>query len=168
LRDSDTIARGGTTLGGDTVARLGGDEFIVCIPDITRGEYAAKVARRILDSLKTPFSLDGQEIFVAASIGISIFPHDGENGETLLKNADAAVYHAKDCGRGNFQFYNESMNAKAVERLSLENSLRKALERREMILHFQPQVDMSTGRVIGIEALVRWQNAELGMIYPGS
>jgi diguanylate cyclase (GGDEF)-like protein len=169
LRDSDTIARGGPAVStGDTVARLGGDEFIVCIPDIHRGEDAAKVARRILDSLKAPFLLQEHEVFVAGSIGISLYPHDGENVETLLKNADAAVYHAKDCGRGNFQFYDESMNAKALQRLSLENSLRKALERNEMLLHFQPQVDMETGRIIGIEALVRWRNPELGMVYPGT
>jgi predicted signal transduction protein with EAL and GGDEF domain len=150
------------------VARLGGDEFIVCIPDIQRGEDAAKVARRILESLKSPFSLQKHEIFVTGSIGISLYPHDGENVEALLKNADAAVDHAKDSGRGSFQFYDRSMNAKAVERLSLENSLRRALERNEMLLHFQPQVDMAKGKIVGIEALVRWQSPELGMVYPGT
>jgi diguanylate cyclase (GGDEF)-like protein/PAS domain S-box-containing protein len=169
LRDSDTIARGGPASGsGDTVARLGGDEFIVCIPDISRGEDAAKVARRILESLKAPFHLDGHEVVVSASIGIGLYPHDGQDVETLLRNADAAVNHAKDCGRGNFQFYDQSMNDKALQRLSLENSLRKALERDEMLLHFQPQVDMAAGRTIGIEALVRWRNPELGLLYPGT
>jgi diguanylate cyclase (GGDEF)-like protein/PAS domain S-box-containing protein len=169
LRESDTIARGGPArTEGDTVARLGGDEFIVCIPDIHRGEDAAKVARRVLESLKSPIVLDQGEVFAAGSIGISLYPHDGEDVETLLKNADAAVSHAKDCGRGNYQFYDESMNAKALQRLSMENSLRKALERDEMLLHFQPQVDMATGRIFGIEALVRWQNPELGMVYPGA
>jgi diguanylate cyclase (GGDEF)-like protein/PAS domain S-box-containing protein len=168
LRESDTIARGGPALGGDTVARLGGDEFIVCIPDITRGEDAAKVARRILESLKAPFRLADHEVFATGTIGISLYPHDGENVESLLKNADTAMNHAKEMGRGNFQFYDGSMNAKALQRLSMENSLRKALERDELLLHFQPQVDMTSGKIIGIEALVRWQNPELGMVYPGT
>jgi PAS domain S-box-containing protein len=169
LREGDTIARGSPAAPrGDTVARLGGDEFIVCIPDINRGEDAAKVACRVLDSLKSPFRLDEHEIFVTGSIGISLFPHDGEDVESLLKNADAAVYHAKDCGRGNYQFYDESMNVRALQRLSLEGSLRKALEREELVLHFQPQVDMRSGRIIGVEALVRWRHPELGLVAPGT
>jgi diguanylate cyclase (GGDEF)-like protein/PAS domain S-box-containing protein len=165
LRGSDTIARDS---GGDTVARLGGDEFIICLPEIGRGEDAAKVARRILDSLKTPFRLDEHEVFVTGSVGISLYPNDGETVEALLKNADAAMYHAKDSGRGNYQFYDESMNARAMQRLSMENRLRKALERQELLLHFQPQVDMDTGRIIGVEALVRWMNPDLGLVPPGS
>jgi diguanylate cyclase (GGDEF)-like protein/PAS domain S-box-containing protein len=163
LRGSDTIARGSS---GDTVARLGGDEFIICLSDINRGEDAAKVARRILDSLKTPFRLDEHEVFVTGSIGISLFPTDGENVEALLKNADAAMYHAKDSGRGTCQFYDESMNTRALQRLSMENKLRKALEKEELLLHFQPQVDLDTGTVVGVEALVRWQNPELGLVPP--
>jgi len=165
LRGSDTIARGSSS---DTVARLGGDEFIICLPEISRGEDAAKVASRILDSLKSPFRLDEHEVFATGSLGISLYPNDGETVEALLKNADAAMYHAKDSGRGNFQFYDESMNAKAMQRLSMENRLRKALERQELLLHFQPQVDMDTGRIIGVEALARWMNPDLGLVPPGS
>ena len=122
----------------------------------------------ILDSLKNPFRLDEHEVFATGSVGISLYPNDGETVEALLKNADAAMYHAKDSGRGNYQFYDESMNAKAMLRLSMENKLRKALERQELLLHYQPQLDMDTGRIIGVEALVRWMNPDLGLVPPGS
>src|SRR5207245_177509 len=134
---------------GETVARLGGDEFIVSLTEIARGEDAARVARRILDSLQEPFRLDEHEVAITTSIGISVFPNDGGDVETLLKNADTAMYHAKDAGRNCFQFYSTAMNAAAVERLTLENSLRKALERGEFLLHFQPLVDLDAGTIIG-------------------
>jgi diguanylate cyclase (GGDEF)-like protein/PAS domain S-box-containing protein len=167
LRSTDTIARGDPLASTDTVARLGGDEFIVTITDIARGEDAAKIARRILESLNDPFKLEEHEVFITGSIGISLFPHDGQDVETLLKNADSAMYHAKDAGRATYQFYNASMNASALQRLAMENSLRKALERQEFVLHFQPLMDVATGRIIGAEALVRWRHPELGMVSPG-
>ncbi len=166
LRSTDTIARGDPMASTDTVARLGGDEFIVTITDIARGEDAAKIARRVLDCLDEPFKLEAHEVVVTGSIGISLFPHDGSDVETLLKNADSAMYHAKDAGRGTYQFYSKSMNAAAFQRLALENSLRKALDREELLLHFQPQVDVTTGTIFGAEALVRWKHPELGMVSP--
>jgi diguanylate cyclase (GGDEF)-like protein/PAS domain S-box-containing protein len=166
LRSTDTIARGDPLASSDTVARLGGDEFILTINDIARGEDAAKIARRIMEALNEPFKLEEQEVFVTGSIGISLFPHDGKDADTLLKNADSAMYHAKDAGRGTYQFYNASMNAAALQRLAMENSLRKALERQEFLLHFQPQIDVATGRIIGAEALVRWRHPDLGMVAP--
>ncbi len=167
LRSTDTIARGDPLASSDTVARLGGDEFIVTITDIARGEDAAKIARRVMEALNEPFKLEEHEVFVGASIGISLFPHDGKDADTLLKNADSAMYHAKDAGRGTYQFYNKSMNEAALQRLAMENSLRRALERQEFLLHFQPQIDVVTGRIIGAEALVRWRHPELGMVSPG-
>ncbi len=166
LRSTDTIARGDPLASGDSVARLGGDEFIVTITDIARGEDAARIARRIMDAMNEPFKLEEHEVFVTVSIGISLYPHDGKDVETLLKNADSAMYHAKDAGRGTYQFYNASMNAAAFQRLAMENSLRKALERQEFLLHFQPQIDVATGGIIGAEALVRWRHPELGMVSP--
>jgi len=166
LRSSDTVARGDPMASSDTVARLGGDEFIVSITDITRGEDAAKVARRILDALHEAFRLDAHEVVITGSIGISVFPNDGGDAETLLKNADAAMYHAKDAGRNGFQFYSGSMNAAAFQRLSLENSLRKALERGEFQLHFQPQIDVDAGTIFGAEALIRWRHPDLGLVSP--
>jgi diguanylate cyclase (GGDEF)-like protein/PAS domain S-box-containing protein len=168
LRSSDTLARGGEPQSAaDTVARLGGDEFIVSISDLNRGEDAAKVARRILDSLSEPFRLDEHEVVITASIGISVFPADGTDVETLLKNADTAMYHAKDSGRNAFQFYSGSMNAAAFQRLALENSLRKAIEREELMLYYQPQIDIDTGRIVGAEALIRWRHPDLGLVSPG-
>ncbi len=166
LRSSDTIARGDRTAADDAVARLGGDEFIVSLDEIVRGEDAAKVAHRILDALQEPFRLDEHEVAITGSIGISVFPNDGTDVETLLKNADTAMYHAKDAGRNCYQFYSNAMNASAVERLSLENNLRKALERGEFLLHYQPLVDVDAGRIMGAEALIRWRHATLGLVPP--
>jgi diguanylate cyclase (GGDEF)-like protein/PAS domain S-box-containing protein len=168
LRSTDTIARGDPLASSDTVARLGGDEFIVTITDIARGEDAAKIAQRVMEALNEPFKLEEHEVFITGSIGISLFPHDGKDVETLLKNADSAMYHAKDAGRGTYQFYNASMNAAALQRLSMENGLRRAIERQEFLLHFQPQIDVATGTIFGAEALVRWIHPDLGMVSPGT
>ena len=152
---------------GDTVARLGGDEFILLLPGIARAEDIAKVAEKILDSLRLPFRLEGRDLFVTASIGLSLYPEDGLDGETLVKNADIAMYRAKEQGRDNYQLYTHAMNERAVERLALESSLRKALAHGELLLHYQPLLDLSTGRVHGVEALLRWEHPESGIVYPG-
>ncbi len=167
IRVSDSLSRREVSELGGTVARLGGDEFIVLLPDISRAEDTAKIARRILDAFQASFDIDETEIFISTSIGISIFPQDGADPEELLKNADVALYHAKDSGRNNFQFYSPSLNDAAFQRLSLESSLRKALERDEFVVHYQPQVHAREGRMMGVEALIRWNHPDLGMVYPG-
>ncbi len=151
---------------GDTVARLGGDEFIVLLPVVYEGHDAAKVAQRIIEALAQPFELDGHELVVTTSIGISLYPADGDNIETLVKNADTAMYRAKEQGNSIYRFYSSAMNAAALERLTLENGLRKALKREELVIHYQPIIDLYTGDIIGMEALVRWQHPELGLVSP--
>jgi diguanylate cyclase (GGDEF)-like protein len=148
------------------VARLGGDEFTVIIPGLTHPEDAAKLARRILSSLAHPIRVAGQEIFVNASIGIAIYPDDGEDLETLLMHADTAMYKAKEQGGSSYQAYSRAMNASALQRLTLENALRRALEREEFELQYQPIVDARTGAPTGAEALVRWRHPELGLLLP--
>lgn len=152
---------------GDTVARLGGDEFILLLPGIGRADDVAKVAEKVLDSLRLPFRIEGRDLFVTASIGISLYPEDGTDAETLVKNADTAMYRAKEQGRDNFQLYTHAMNERAVERLSLESSLRRALAHDELVLHYQPLLDLATGRVHGVEALLRWAHSEKGLVPPG-
>lgn len=148
------------------VSRLGGDEFTLYLTDIHLARDAARVAQRILDVLSKPFMLGSHEVFITASIGITVFPPDGEDGDTLLKNADTAMYHAKDQGKNNYQFFTPSMNAAVTKRLNLENDLRKALERREFVLHYQPQWDLATGRFFGMEALIRWRHPQRGLVFP--
>lgn len=150
----------------NSVARLGGDEFALLLADITSLQDAARIARRTLSILSEPFLLDEQEIFISASIGITIYPHDGDNVETLLKNADTAMYHAKAEGRNNYQYYTKSMNATAFERLAMENSLRRALERNEFEMFYQPQLNIKTGNIVGLEALMRWNHPDMGMVSP--
>lgn len=151
---------------GDTVARQGGDEFAVILSEIAAEEDATVVARKILKVIAEPFTIEGHELHVTGSIGIALHPKDGEDSQTLLKNADAALYRAKDMGRNNTQFYAAEMNVKAMERLMLENGLRHALERNEFVVHYQPRVGMRSGEITGMEALVRWQHPELGLISP--
>ena len=150
---------------GDTVARLGGDEFTLLLPDIGQAVDAAKVAKKVLDLVRMPFAVDGRELFVTASAGISLYPDDGSDAETLVKNADTAMYRAKEQGRDNYQLYTPAMNATALERLALESSLRKALAQDELVLYYQPIFDR-TGRAHGVEALLRWRHPELGLILP--
>ena len=152
---------------GDTVARMGGDEFTLVLSEVTGVEDAVEVAARVLEHLRRPWLLNGQEFHVSASIGIAMYPGDGEDAETLLRNADTAMYGAKKKGRDNYQLYTPEMNARIAERLALENSLRHALERGEFVVHYQPQVNIGTGQVVGVEALVRWQRPERGLILPG-
>jgi diguanylate cyclase (GGDEF)-like protein/PAS domain S-box-containing protein len=165
VRHCDFLTRNG----GETqsiIARLGGDEFIVVLSDIVRAEDSAIIARRILDVLAEPFGIENHEVFVSASIGISMYPRDGHDAHALLKNADIAMYHAKDAGRNNYQFYQPSMNAATMERLALESDLRKALERSELELYYQPQVNYRTSKVIGSEALLRWRHPVRGLLGP--
>jgi diguanylate cyclase (GGDEF)-like protein/PAS domain S-box-containing protein len=150
----------------DTVARQGGDEFVVVLPDLTKGEDAADLARRIQYGIGQPFAINGHDLVVTCSTGISIYPKDGEDAQTLLKNADAAMYRAKEQGRNNFQFYTGEMNDSVVARMTMEKHLRLALERDEFVLHYQPQVDLATGRITGMESLIRWQSPELGPVPP--
>src|SRR5438105_12668941 len=151
---------------GDTVARLGGDEFTLLIPRIDHVEDAAKIAQKIIETLKIPFSILDHELFVTTSVGISVYPDDGTDPETLVRNADTAMYRAKDQGRDNYQLYTPAMNARALERLALENMLRKALSHRELVLYYQPVADMKTKNVVGVEALIRWRHPERGLISP--
>jgi diguanylate cyclase (GGDEF)-like protein/PAS domain S-box-containing protein len=151
---------------GDTIARLGGDEFAVILQDVESADRAARVAQHFLTCLSDPFMLDGHEIFVTASVGITMCPFDALDTETLLKNADTAMYSAKSNGRNNFQFFTSEMNLKILEKIDLESKLRHALDNRELILHFQPQVEVSTGKIIGLETLVRWTHPELGIVAP--
>lgn len=150
----------------NTVSRLGGDEFIVILTEMSHDYDGGTVANRILHDLAEPFMLDGHEVFISASIGISLYPTDGRDVEALLKNADIAMYHAKEQGKNNFQFYDESMNAMALKRLRLENELRKALEHNEFQLYFQPKVRVENKELIGVEALLRWNHPEHGLLPP--
>ncbi len=150
----------------DTVARLGGDEFLIVLTRIRDVADAAVAAERLMAAMTNEFIVQGNPLSISCSLGISIFPDHGESGEILIKNADAAMYSAKEKGRNNFRFFTEKMNAEVEERLTLENSLRLALERNELFLVYQPQMDMATGNIIGLEALLRWQHPELGLVPP--
>jgi diguanylate cyclase (GGDEF)-like protein/PAS domain S-box-containing protein len=152
---------------GDTVCRIGGDEFIVVLPDLKRSADVTQVAQKVIDQLSQPVLVDERELVVSCSIGIAVFPDDGRDAETLIRNADAAMYHAKELGRANYQFFTEKMNVAAARRLALETDLRRALARDELRVHYQPFVDAATGRVAGHEALVRWQHPERGLVMPG-
>ncbi len=149
----------------DMVARMGGDEFVLVLTK-TGADRAADIAQRIVAALNEPLIVDHHRINVTGSIGISIFPHDGQNMDALVKNADAALYHAKTLGRNNYKFFTEQMNVAAAERRLLEHGLMHAIERKELELHYQPQVEVGSGRVVGVEALLRWHHPELGIIMP--
>jgi diguanylate cyclase (GGDEF)-like protein/PAS domain S-box-containing protein len=151
---------------GDTVARLGGDEFTIILEDIRSVQYVAKVAEKIFDILSKAYLLDATEVNVSPSIGISLYPADGRDVDILLRNADAAMYHAKKSGRNNFQFYSAEMNAQAAKRLTMETCLRRAVEQNEFCIHLQPQIDLRKGQISGAEALLRWNNEEWGHVSP--
>jgi diguanylate cyclase (GGDEF)-like protein/PAS domain S-box-containing protein len=152
--------------GSDTVSRQGGDEFVILLSEITHPEDAATSATKILLSVSAPYSIEGHDLHIDGSIGISVYPEDGEDAETLIKNADMAMYHAKERGLNNFQFFKAEMNLKAVERQSLEGNLRRALEREEFLLHYQPKVNLDSGEITGVEALIRWQQPDRGLVSP--
>ncbi len=150
----------------DTVARFGGDEFTILIHIIGKIEDAGKIAQKVLESLKAPITIDERDFVVTSSMGISIYPVDGADGETLIRNADTAMYRAKDLGRNTYQFYAATMNHKALEALEVENGLRRALANNEFVLYYQPLVDVTSATVFGLEALIRWQHPELGLLRP--
>jgi diguanylate cyclase (GGDEF)-like protein/PAS domain S-box-containing protein len=150
----------------DTVSRQGGDEFLVLLPDIERSQDAARLATKMLTAQALPHHIDGQEFHITISIGIGLYPEDGQDVDTVVKSADTAMYHAKENGRNNYQFFAPEMNARVVERLSIEGSLRGALERGEFSLHYQPKIDLESGALIGTEALIRWLHPVRGTILP--
>ena len=152
----------------DTVARWGGDEFTFVIPDLTRTMEAIRAADRIVNALSEPFVVQGQELYITATVGISLFPNAGEDVVTLVRNADTAMYRAKERGTNYYQVYTPNMNEGAGERLTIETGLRKAIERNEYLLQYQPQVEAATGRIIGAEALLRWKHPEFGLIPPAN
>jgi diguanylate cyclase (GGDEF)-like protein/PAS domain S-box-containing protein len=163
VRETDLVAR---LESPPAISRLGGDEFTVLLTEVEDPSDLAKVARRVLEVLRRPFSLGGHDVVTTASLGIAAWPADGEDGETLLRNADAAMYHAKQQGRNNLQFYAASMNAVALNRMILEEKLRAALQRGEHEVHYQPKLAAGAWRVAGVEALARWRDPELGVVMP--
>ncbi len=150
----------------DTVSRQGGDEFVILLPRISRAEDAALSAQKILSALAAPHAIAGSDIYIQASIGISTYPTDGQDAEALMKSADRAMYSAKDNGRNNYEFCRPELNARAAERQSLERELRCAVDRHEFVLHYQPKIDLQTGEIIGVEALVRWVRPGQGLVAP--
>jgi diguanylate cyclase (GGDEF)-like protein/PAS domain S-box-containing protein len=153
---------------GDTLSRLGGDEFVVTLEGLQQAEDAAQVAAKIIKALSRPCEIAGHTLNTSCSIGISIYPLDADDDRALMKNADTAMYHAKEKGRNNYQFFSPEMNVRAVERHTLETALRVALERQQFVLYYQPQVDMRSGKIVGMEALLRWQHPERGMLSPAT
>jgi diguanylate cyclase (GGDEF)-like protein/PAS domain S-box-containing protein len=152
--------------GSDTVSRQGGDEFAVLLPEITHAEDAATCAAKILIALNAPYIIGARTVHIGASIGISLYPRDGGDSETLLKSADMAMYHAKERGRGNFQFFEAAMNLRAVQRQSMESELRRALKNQEFLLHYQPKVNLDSGDITGVEALIRWKQSDGTLVPP--
>ncbi|MBF0380869.1 MAG: EAL domain-containing protein [Magnetococcales bacterium] len=150
----------------DTVARIGGDEFTAILPDMIRGPHAERVAGSVLTELATPFILDGQEAFISGSVGIAVYPDDAKEMDDLLKNADTAMYRAKNDGRNAFRFYTPDMHEEAQERMELETDLHHALERNELLLNYQPIIDMSNNTVMGVESFIRWNHPRRGSIPP--
>lgn len=165
-RRTDRKARLGSDQSIKAVARMGGDDFVVLLTEISHVKGAASLAKRLLDDLSQPFVLDRHEVYVTASIGIAVHPHDGAEAGTLLKNADSAMHHAKAEGRNNFQFYTSSGKTAALKILTLEGDLRMALARRELFVEYQPEIDLKTGDTVGLETLVRWDHPTLGLIPP--
>ena len=175
IRPSDLMSRGDPIVRqdagaeaaqGTNLARLGGDEFTILIPDLDRVEHALNVAHRVKDAMRRPFIIEGNEIFVTASIGISLFPEDGDDCTSLLKYADTAMYHAKNCGKNNAKLYSSSLTMQIMSHVKLEVGLRKALQNDELYLLYQPQLDVRSSEIVGVEALVRWRHGERGIVSP--
>ncbi|GAA0855046.1 two-component system response regulator [Aliiglaciecola litoralis] len=167
LRQSDMVLRTSDDANTSELARLGGDEFTIVLSNVGSTDGVSVVAQRLINELSEPIKLEQYEVVVTPSIGISIYPHDGDNVETLIKNADAAMYFAKESGRGCFKFYSESLNSKAIDRLKIEESMREALKNDDFELYYQPQVKLSDGSISHVEALIRWRHPERGLISPG-
>ncbi len=167
LRDTDCVSRNVSEERGSAIARIGGDEFIILLPSIDKPLNAAAVADRLLLGLSDKFSCGDKDLGIKASIGITTYPQDAVSAAELIKTADIAMYHAKEQGKNNYQFYKDTMNVALIERLEMESALRKAIEREEFVLHYQPQVNANTGEIFGVEALVRWQSEDGGMVSPG-
>ena len=167
LRRTDSVAMNKSAVLNTSVARLGGDEFTIMLEDVDSTKSVSRVADRLIQSISQPIMLDDQEVYTSTSIGISVFPNDGDDVDVLLKNADAAMYYAKEQGRSNYQFFDKSMNESSVEQLILENSLRKAITNGELCLYYQPQVSVVSSKLVGMEALIRWKHPEKGFISPG-
>ncbi|MGH8657458.1 MAG: GGDEF/EAL domain-containing response regulator [Gammaproteobacteria bacterium] len=166
VRESDAVGRLASNPPQSSLSRIGGDEFTALLPEIDKADNALLVARRIKAALGEPFFAGDQDLFLTASIGIAVYPDDGVEPESLLQQADVAMRHSKRHGGNSYEFYSKDINARAYERLTLENQLRRALEREELLLHYQPKVDVATGHIVGAEALVRWHHPELGMVSP--
>lgn len=172
LRKSDTIGRPGEVLsfvhplGREHFARLGGDEFTLIIPNLSDNRFSTIVAEKVVKLFKEPFIIAGKEMYISTSIGIAIYPDSGHDVETLIKNADTAMYSAKNLGKNTFRYYSPSMNAKAMEHINLENKMRRAIQNDEFLLHYQPLYEIETQRLVGAEALIRWQNKDMGLVSP--
>jgi diguanylate cyclase (GGDEF)-like protein/PAS domain S-box-containing protein len=156
----------GCVRGMDTVCRQGGDEFVVLLPEIERPEDAINIAEKMLTAIAVPHTIDAHVLHVSLSIGVSLYPDDGDDAATIIQNADAAMYHAKATGRNNFQFFKAEMNARAVQRMTIERGLRRALKNGEFVLHYQPKINFASGAMTGAEALIRWADPENGLMYP--
>ncbi len=166
VRKTDAVSRPPAEEQAPTVARLGGDEFMILVSEVEDVHHVAKVAERLIHAVREPVALQGHEIVSAASIGIALYPHDGREPEELLRNANAAMHHAKAGGGNRYQFYSEEMNRSTLERLLLENALHRALINREFVVFYQPQVDVKSGRLVGAEALIRWRHPDKGLVPP--
>ncbi|PUA20172.1 EAL domain-containing protein [Glaciimonas sp. PCH181] len=153
---------------GDTIARLGSDEFVLILPEGDDGAHglSVKLIQRMMEAIERPLEIEGKNFFLTCSVGVAVYPNDGQEAEILLKHADIAMYRAKELGNNNYQFYTAKMNERALERLRIEGDLRSALDRNEFILHYQPQIDLRTGQIIGMEALIRWVHPTLGLVSP--
>lgn len=166
IRGTDDLGRPAEPSGGNTLARMGGDEFCAVLTDMSEGQLAGRVAKRIQEAIARPFHIDGKELFISASMGISNFPEDGQTAEVLLLNAESAMRESKRAGPRNIRFFNSSFNRESAERLALESQLHRAIERNELRLFYQPKVDLRTLQIVGAEALIRWQHPERGLIPP--
>ena len=151
----------------DTISRQGGDEFVLVLGGLHGSEGSLPVLTKIMESLQEPFVCEGNELSTSASMGVALYPQDGDNFDILRKKADMAMYRAKEAGRNTYRFFDEAMDEEAVEHLLMRSGLRRAIERGEFVLHYQPQIDIASGRVVGVEALLRWEHPEFGLVAPG-